>query len=156
MGWVEKAGKIAKGLIPDIKAQVTESGKVTGINVHIGNKNYYTTMPEGADTKKISEAEITPAIEKRIEQEVKKRLIPYVDQFPALSEHERNQLLADSTSSSVLDVLSVSSLRDTPSKSEFKIGNDYGNIGEGASVVGLVPNAPSSKKPFGSDDDETM
>jgi len=156
MGWIEKAGKIAKGLIPDIKAQVTESGNVTGISVNIENNHYYTNMPEGADAKKIGSTEITPAMEKRIEEEVKRRLLPYEDKFPAWPERERNQFLIDSTSASIVEVISPSPSSAPASKSDFKPYLDYEDIGEGASPLSISRQPPAAKKPFGSDDGETM
>jgi hypothetical protein len=63
-----------KGLI-QAKAQLTESGDVhLNVNINIGNKTYATPLPEDVTAQEVKSAEITPEIQKLIEEEVGKRL----------------------------------------------------------------------------------
>ena len=100
MGIKDEISEALKGII-QAKAQVAESMNLI-ITINVGDHYYNTKLPDNTDPQKFQKIAVTSTEEKLVQGDVLRRL---PDNVSSLPEHERKQLIADSTAASVVDVL---------------------------------------------------
>ena len=150
--WDKIKNKIPK--LVEVKGNLTEKGDV---HLNIGGKHYHHhyRFPEDVKPSDVLNAQVTPETEREYLEAFKRFIEAKLEALPSKSEESVNQAIVEASTASAVQVLTPKIIiRDEVGLEEdvtVRLVN-----GETQSVISPVRSTGPPKKPFGSDEGETM
>ena len=103
MAWMHKIMEVIKCLKETIKikTQLTESGDVNFLQINIGNRYEYPTLPDNFNAERLKTVEFTPEQETEIAEKVFKLIKAQEYEIASLSEMEQLEVMTNAASTTV-------------------------------------------------------